>query len=102
MAPRPPITPTNDFDTDDIIHLHRHDGEIANILEKIKSCYSSLRYEEFQTAVKKVSKEATKEYLEAKSWKNKTFWLPIWISIVSILVAIGSVIVAIVAIYHHP
>lgn len=79
------------------------------LAEKLARCYSQDKYEEFQTAVEKISlkaisdevgrdkvktiaKDATKEFLEERGWRSKSFWIPVVISIVGLLVAAAAII----------
>lgn len=79
--------------------------EINNIKEKVDCSYSSNNYEEFQGAVikialmtisnddgrkkiKELAKEAAKEFIEDQGWKQKQFWIPILISVITAVVAI--------------
>lgn len=98
----------SDFNTGQLLHLNKHDTEIANIHEKLDRCYSGLRYDDFQRDVKKNALEALESdtgrtkikayadeaitaYLDKKGEKSFTKW----VSGGSLLVAIIAVLVAI-------
>jgi predicted NAD/FAD-binding protein len=86
--------------------------ESVNLLEqKIGKCYSSEKYQEFQTAVEviveryldtdkahsklkdKINRQI-KDYLDERGFRNKVFWIPVVISIISTAAAIAAVVVA--------
>jgi len=86
---------------------------IDRLDEKVERCYSQDRYEHFETAVEKITdkyigtdggrdkvkkhaKEAAKEYLEEKGWKDKNFWVP---NAVAIAAAIAAFIACLIAYY---
>lgn len=79
----------------------------TGISEKLESCYTSEKHEIFQkkvedivfktiqlddskTKIKQYATEATKEFSETNSWKQKTFWIPTVIAIISVGVAIWA------------
>lgn len=82
----------------------------VNLLEeKLARCYSADKYQDFQGAVEtiieryletdtahnklktKINRQI-KDYLEEKGFKNKMFWVPTVISIVSAIVAVVAVV----------
>ncbi len=84
--------------------------ESVNALEeKVGKCYSSEKYEDFQTAVEtiveryldtdkahgklkeKINRQI-KDYLDELGWRNKAFWVPVGISLISITVAIWAIL----------
>jgi hypothetical protein len=83
-------------------------GDVNALEARMEKCFSSEKYEEFQTAVQKITletidsgagrtkikahgREATKEYLDENSWKKLLFWVPTVISVVSVAVAVWAV-----------
>lgn len=83
--------------------------DVHDLEERLGKTYSTERYEDFQEAVKKITletidsgegrtkikthgREATKEYLDENSWKKLVFWIPILVSVISIVVAVWAVL----------
>jgi hypothetical protein len=81
--------------------------EVTLLSQKLDKCYSKDRYEDFQSAVrkiitealdiahieikiKKIGKEGAKDYLEKKGWEQKTFWIPTIISVITGLIALAA------------
>lgn len=92
-----------DFDTKTL--LNDHGKDITGLGEKVNKCYSQDKYEDFQNAVEKIvlktmggkdgikeikehATDATKNYLAQEIWKQKTFWIPIILAAVSIIISI--------------
>ena len=85
---------------------------VSGLDDKVSKCYSTERYEEFQSAVETIAlkvldagngrekiknhaKEATKEYMDINGWEKFKVWVPM-------IVAVAAVIVSVVAIYKKP
>lgn len=98
----PPPEIKTDFDTKAL--LNDHGKDITGLGERIAKCYSQDRYEDFQNAVEKIvlktmggkdgvkeikeyATEATKNYLAVEIWKQKNFWVPVVIALISVAVA---------------
>lgn len=105
-----PRTPNDDnFDPNKYIHIEQHTKDINELAEKVHKCYSEERYQQFQNhveeialktlkgedgrkQVKEYAKEAAKEHIESETWKSKTLWIPVSISVIGIII---SVIIAV-------
>src|SRR5687767_8771210 len=94
-----------DFDSASL--LNDHSKDISGLGEKVGKCYSSERYEDFRDAVKKITLEsmdgggvgggqekiktyatqAIKDYNRDDTWRKITFWVPIILSGVAIILA---------------
>lgn len=92
--------------------LQEHQKDITGLGEKLLKCYSIDRYEDFQTAVKKIileiigseegrvkikahATESTKEYIDEKTANNKNFWTPNIIQIIIGCIALAGLVIAI-------
>lgn len=80
--------------------------ESVNLLEaKIEKCYSSEKYQDFQTDVETIVERyldtsrahkkledkidrQIKDYMDDRVWKNRGFWIPTSIAIVSAIAAV--------------
>lgn len=102
--------PKKDFNAVNLLQEHQKD--ITGLGEKLLKCYSIERYEDFQTAVKKImlemigseegrvkikahATESAKEYDEGKNETKKNFWTPNIIQIIIGVIALAGLAIAI-------
>lgn len=82
----------------------KQDDFRKKVIEIVGDCHKTTDFEKIiegfidraiqgnsRDTLKKVAKEAAKEYYEDDAWKRKTFWIPVAISVLALFAALAAV-----------